>query len=120
MPPATHLITISLKDLAGGGKEIEVDKADLTAHEGDTVEWTADWTKIEQFAVDFCASNKGSRKPKGPFNQNAFSASNGKAGGKVNSNAGGVPPWRYQYAVAVLDKDGNLYALDPEIRIRPN
>jgi len=118
MPPVTHTIKISLKNQPGGGKGIEMDNPDLEAMGGDTVEWTADWRQISQFAVDFCSSNQGKRKPGSPFNQKAFSASSGKAGGKVNANAGGVPPWRYQYAVAVLGKDGNLYALDPEIRIR--
>ena len=96
---------------------------------GDKITWTSkdqgNAPKISKWLVSFI-QNQWSRKPPEPgMPGTPLVDASGAALWQV-SGAGGatVDTWvandlrSFQFAIAVLDEDGELYALDPEIRVR--
>lgn len=116
--PKTHPITIHLNKTHGLSV---TPNQPVEAEEGDEIEWRMAGGPGHPeliFAVDFCPSNEGSnngRRSPVPWPKEQKPAKD-PVKGKIDFKPNGTQT--FHYAIAVWDgKD--LYALDPEIRVRP-
>lgn len=113
--------------------DLEVDQDSPQVNPGDQVEWVAG-NGVAKFVVSFCASNQAPSAPGGaarertPFRQGNQPWVHLRGTGTTPA-AAAVPAAHpggkgtrgriYRYAVAATDAQGELYALDPEVRVGP-